>query len=85
MRLEVNFRPIEIFHVNFQSFQRIIDTSGIEAYTGEYTVDPDFAGKTIETAHKLMTDNVQVKPIMVSRTRNQSGGNTVYIGGIIDG
>lgn len=56
-----------------------------ETYTGAYNVEPDFDGETLETKGKLMTDDVTVQPISVSRVSNQQGGRTVYIGGIIDG
>lgn len=56
---------------------------GAEKYTGEYVVAPDFVGKTLETAHKLMDENITVKPILVSKVSNHAGGNTIYIGGDI--
>ena len=58
---------------------------GGDIYTGDYTVNPDFNGKTLETKHKTMDENVTVKPIEVTRVRNPSGGTTVYIGGITNG
>lgn len=57
----------------------------IEAYTGEYDIDPDFTKQTLETRNKLMADNVTVEPIEVQRVSNAAGGRTVYIGGLIDG
>ena len=53
-------------------------------YTGEYEVDPKFEDQTLETKNTALTDDVLVNAITVSRTTNTSGGNTVYIGGIID-
>lgn len=58
---------------------------GGDIYTGEYTVNPDFSGKTLETKGKTMDEDVTVKPIEVTRVGNPSGGTTVYIGGIING
>jgi len=52
-------------------------------YTGETVVDPDFVGKVLQTAGKVLTQNVTIKPIEVQTVSNLSGGNTVYIGGII--
>lgn len=66
-------------------FLTIPETVCSDAYDGEYVVDPDFIGKTLETSGKLMRDDVTVNPILVSKTINISGGNTVYIGGTING
>ena len=52
-------------------------------YTGDYTVDPDFDGKVLQTRQKYMRDNVTVNPIQVESVSNPAGGRTVYIGGII--
>ena len=52
-------------------------------YTGEYTVDPDFDGKVLQTRQKYMRDNVTINPIQVESVSNPAGGRTVYIGGII--
>lgn len=56
-----------------------------EPYEGEYEVTPDFDGTTLETSGKTLSNDVTVHPITVSRTSNPSGGNTVYIGGVISG
>ena len=58
---------------------------GGEPYEGEYEVTPDFDGTTLETSGKTLSNDVTVHPITVSRTSNPSGGNTVYIGGVISG
>ena len=55
-----------------------------DPYLGPYVVDPTFREQTLETRNKLMTDDVTVNPIEVSRTSNPAGGITVYIGGIIN-
>lgn len=57
----------------------------IAVYQGDYEVIPDFTEQVLSTKDKTMNDDVTVMPIPVSRTTNASGGNTVYIGGIIDG
>ena len=54
-------------------------------YDGPYDVDPDFVGKKLLTAGKSMLHNVNVHPITVSRTGNDAGGKTIYIGGVING
>lgn len=55
----------------------------LPVYTGETTVKPDFTGTVLMTANKVMMNNVTVEPIEVQTVGNLSGGNTVYIGGII--
>ncbi len=52
-------------------------------YTGETTVDPDFTGTVLQTAQKIVTNNITVNPIQVESVSNIQGGRTVYIGGII--
>jgi len=54
-------------------------------YDGEYSVTPEFFAQTLETANKIMENDVTVEAIVVSRTTNPSGGKTVYIGGNING
>lgn len=51
-------------------------------YLGPYAIDPTFEDQTLNTNQKIMTDDVTVKAIAVSRTSNTSGGITVYIGGL---
>lgn len=53
-------------------------------YEGPYSVKPKFEDQTLLTNNKLMSDDVQVEAIEVSRTTNLAGGITVYIGGIIN-
>lgn len=55
----------------------------VDIYDGIYTVSPDFVGHTLQTANKMLTQNVVVESIRVETVSNLSGGNTVYIGGII--
>lgn len=54
-------------------------------YEGPYEVTPEFSAQTLETKGKSMRDDVTVEAITVSRTGNPSGGNTIYIGGLING
>lgn len=58
---------------------------GGDPYTGDYTVNPDFSEKILETKGKAMDEDVTVNPIGVTRVSNPSGGTTVYIGGITNG
>ena len=55
-----------------------------DVYSGSYTVVPAFEGQTLETKNKVMQDDVSIDAILVSKTINISGGNTVYIGGEIN-
>ena len=52
-----------------------------ETYDGTYEVAPTFSRQTLNTYNKLMTDDLTVRPIEVSRTSNPQGGNTIFIGG----
>ena len=56
----------------------------IPEYDGEYIVDPSFDEQILETKDQRMTDDVTVNAIMVNTVSNPSGGNTVYIGGLIN-
>lgn len=49
-------------------------------YTGPYTVTPKVEAQTLETARKLMTDDVNIKAIPFFETSNAAGGETFYIG-----
>lgn len=80
----INFRAEEAFPVDFGVLHER-PPGDIEAYTGEYDIDPDFTKRILETRNKLMADNVVVAPIEVQRVSNAAGGRTVYIGGLIDG
>lgn len=53
-------------------------------YPGPYEVVPSFENQLLATNSKLMTSDVEVDAIYVSSTPNPAGGNTVYIGGIIN-
>lgn len=53
---------------------------GYADYTGSYDVVPKFEEQTLQTASKLMRDDVVVKEITVTKIANSSGGNTVIIG-----
>lgn len=58
---------------------------GGDPYLGDYQVDPSFKEHVLSTRNKLLTQNVTVNPIEVSRVSNPSGGTTVYIGGMTNG
>jgi hypothetical protein len=52
-----------------------------DIYSGEYEIIPDVEDEqTLETAHKLLTDNIVVAKVPYFETSNDSNGNTAYIG-----
>ncbi len=52
-------------------------------YEGEYEVVPSLAEDIkLETAKKLMTDDVTVKKLPRYDVANEAGGTTVYLGGM---
>ena len=66
-------------------FGEIVPIDDLQAYTGEYDVDPKFTAQKLATNGKKMRDDVTVEAIEVQRVSNTSGGRTVYIGGLING
>ena len=57
----------------------------IPVYNGVYNVVPSANQKImLETADKLLTDNITVKEIPYYETSNIVGGNTVYIGSEVE-
>jgi hypothetical protein len=52
-------------------------------YEGEYEVIPSLAEDIkLETAKKLMTDDVTVRKLPRYDVANEAGGTTVYLGGM---
>ena len=51
-----------------------------EVYDGDYVVIPKVESQTMETAQKLMREDVVVRAIPFSKVPNTSGGNTISIG-----
>lgn len=51
-----------------------------EFFDGPYQVKPTFENQTLKTKNMAMKDDVEIKPISVTKVSNQSGGNTVIIG-----
>lgn len=73
-----------LFTINFSVFDEVFTTNFIpqlkkENYKGNYIVVPGRNVKTLETANKVMTDNVTVLAIPYSEASNNSGGTTFYI------
>ena len=58
----------------------VIDPSAHDYYRGDYVVTPRaFSATVLETADKLMRDDVTVLEIPYFETSNLGGGYTVYI------
>lgn len=51
-----------------------------EFFDGPYKVKPTFENQTLKTKNMAMKDDVEIKPISITKVSNQSGGNTVIIG-----
>lgn len=51
----------------------------LDVFSGEYEITPTVEGTTLETAQKLMSDDLKVNAIPFFEVENTSGGNTVYI------
>lgn len=74
-----DFCLLNCFDGEFGNFMTV-ETGDV--YTGEYIVTPKaFTEQTLETAHKVMSDNVTVLEIPYYETSNLHGGKTVFIGG----
>lgn len=51
-----------------------------DIYDGEYEVTPNaHKSQTLETADKLLKENVTIAKVPYWETSNPSGGNTIYI------
>lgn len=51
-----------------------------EQYDGDYEVTPSRGEQILQTAYKVMSDDVTIKEIPYSETTNLAGGTTCYIG-----
>lgn len=52
-----------------------------DVYGGDYEVVPDvYSAQTLETANKLLKEDIVVRAVPYSETGNSSDGITVYIG-----
>ena len=53
----------------------------IEKYVGNYHITPSMQRQSLQTAEKLVAEDIIINEIPVYRTQNLSGGYTVIIGG----
>lgn len=51
-----------------------------QRYSGAYTVTPEVTQQVLETAEKVMEEDLVVKAIPYFEVSNEAGGSTVYIG-----
>lgn len=67
------------FESEWGNIQHVTEYVGGDPYMGEYTVVPQMDPQVLETAGKIMLDDVTVSEVPVFRVSNNSGGTTVYI------
>lgn len=79
----IGFETVDSFDIDFGTLHEI-DSAGLEAYGGPYSIEPDYSRHVLGTKDKRMTADVTVEPIEVQRVSNAAGGRTVYIGGLIN-
>lgn len=77
--------PVEAeLHFTTKHKDVIASYSGVpadhETYKGEYVVDPKFSQQELETANKIVANDIIVTPIAVNQVTNLAGGYTVIIG-----
>lgn len=60
----------------------IVDVIGgnVEEYKGAYEVTPATTAQVLETARKVMRDDLTIKEIPYAEVSNAAGGNTISIG-----
>lgn len=77
--IDIEFEPDDAFGVDFGE---VIEapTSDIPVYDGEYSVKPKVDEQALETAGKMMRDDVRILSIPFFSVSNSTGGSTVYIG-----
>lgn len=87
-----NERPENLIGVVAEQIERTIDVikealnismGDLPTYRGQTVVDPDFVGVRLPTKNTSVYSDIDVNAIQVDTVSNPSGGDTVYIGGII--
>lgn len=79
-RAPARLRPSSDGGARFTSTEYIpMIATDADEYAGPYDVVPRLAAQTLETAQKLMLDDVTVEGIPSYRTTNVGGGFTVVI------
>lgn len=67
------------FESEWGNIQPVTEYVGGDPYMGDYTVVPQMDPQVLETAGKIMLEDVTVREVPVFRVSNNSGGTTVYI------
>lgn len=65
---------------NFGEFQTVTKLLGGDPYLGGYKIKPQVEAQTLQTKHKVMTDDLTVLEIPYAEVSNISGGMTATIG-----
>lgn len=78
--LQVTFDPEQSFEVFFGELFEV-DTENIPAYSGPYTLKSSLDTQRMETLGTKMKEDVQIEGLPIYVVSNNSGGNTVIIGG----
>lgn len=68
------------FGVGFGEVNEVSSGGIYDEYAGEYEVTPRITEQVLPTSKKVMTDDLVVREIPVTRVTNTSGGNTIIIG-----
>lgn len=66
--------------VGFTDVVVVVDQESMPKYEGDYVVAPSISEQVLETASKMMTDNLTITEIPYSEVSNLSGGLTAKIG-----
>lgn len=89
MEAVINKKPLTVDVVVGKTKDKltgIIGQSGgsYPKYEGDYEVTPSLSEEiTLETAKKLMSDDVTIHKVPRYDVANEAGGKTVYIGGMM--
>ena len=70
------------FFSTFGEIQEVIADAPL--YSGGYTVVPAMDEQMLETAEKLMQENLIIKPIPFYDVGNTTNGRTIYIGSEVE-
>ena len=75
----IEFTDNKGFDVGFGEVIKLIDSSNIPHYKGDYDVTPRVDAQTLLTAQKFLDEDIKIKKIPYYEISNSSGGDTVYI------
>ena len=67
-------------HPVFLEIQKVVVDTQIEHYAGDYNITPMQKQQIVQTANKLMDENLVVNAIPYTEVTNLSNGKTVTIG-----